>query len=192
MAETQQPNLALASRRSPNAGRFRMEPDRVQQELQEANNECRATTESQDRNMHSASRWWLRFLKETRLSMKDNHISSEAAVLWVVCSLGNTASSTTIGGKSFVGAGYSLFTFRDTYMPAFFRWCNLSGLSYEPNLPNKMRIKIKDMVAAGALAPSQLPSQKGENPICHFDVEYVVKHDNFNGTLLLLCHQLTS
>lgn len=147
-----------------------MQAHSVQKELEKANKECRATTESQDRNMRSASRWWLRFLEQTRLTMEDNHISSEAAVLWVVCSL--SSKSRTQGTEaSFVGAGYSLYTFRDTYLPAFFRWCKMNDLWYEPNLPNKMKLKISDMVDAGEIAPSQMPSQKGENPICNFDVE---------------------
>lgn len=71
------------------------------------------------------------------------------------------------------GIQYSLYTWRDTYLPTLFRYFDKEGITYSDDIRDRLKQKIKAMVRNGDLSPEQIPKERGAEPICTWDLEHI-------------------
>ena len=68
---------------------------------------------------------------------------------------------------------YGLESFRDVYVPALFRHFDREGYTYSDGIRARIKNKIHSMVTREELAPEQIPKERGAEPICTWDLEYI-------------------
>jgi hypothetical protein len=71
------------------------------------------------------------------------------------------------------GIQYSLYTWRDTYLPTLFRYFDKEGITYSDCIRDRLKQKIKAMVRNGSISPEQIPKERGAEPICTWDLEHI-------------------
>jgi hypothetical protein len=70
---------------------------------------------------------------------------------------------------------YNVESFRDTYIPNLLRWFEMQNITVPADLKVKVKQKIRGMVKNKEVTKSQLPDQKGANPLTITDLEYILE-----------------
>jgi hypothetical protein len=71
------------------------------------------------------------------------------------------------------GIKYGLESFRDVYVPALFRYFDREGYKYSEGIRERIKQKIHSMVKNTDLLPEQIPKERGAEPICTWDLEFI-------------------
>lgn len=71
---------------------------------------------------------------------------------------------------------YSLYSFRDSYIPSLFRHFDREGLSYSEAVRDRVKHKIAAMVKNGDISADQIPKERGAEPICSWDLDYIAEN----------------
>lgn len=119
-------------------------------------------TESAERKMQIASRVYNEVCAARNWNALDKAPSDERLLQFIYLCL----------HKDF-GIQYGLESFRDVYVPALFRYFDREGFVYSEAIRDRIKHKIHAMVKNGELAPEQIPKERGAEPICSWDLEYI-------------------
>lgn len=149
--------------------RFQLNGKDVQEMMSDSNKNVQKLTPSQKKHMKSATNWWKQFLKIVEREVIDKNIETDLVILWIQISLEDDLDNPGTRPK------YALDTFRDTYLPNWFRWLDLNNYKYASDLKNKVKNKIKQMLKNREIGSDQIKKQSGANPLCTWDLDHLVK-----------------
>jgi hypothetical protein len=73
------------------------------------------------------------------------------------------------------GIRYSLYSFRDVYIPMLFRYFDDNGYAYSAGARDRMKRKVQAMVRNGELTLAQIPKEQGKESMCEWDVQFIAR-----------------
>jgi hypothetical protein len=119
-------------------------------------------TESTERKMQFAARAYNEVCSACKWDPFDKAPSDERLLQFVYLCL----------HKDF-GIQYGLESFRDVDVPALFRYFDREGFVYSDGIRDRIKHKIHAMVKNNELTPEQIPKERGAEPICTWDLDYI-------------------
>jgi hypothetical protein len=119
-------------------------------------------SQSTERKMQLAFRAWSHVCKVCGWNPEDTVVPDERLIQFVYVCL----------HKDY-GIRYGLYSFRDVYVPMLLRYFESRGFQVGEGVHDRIKNRIKSMVRGDELDPSQMPQERGQEPIMRFDVSYI-------------------
>jgi hypothetical protein len=70
---------------------------------------------------------------------------------------------------------YGVDSFREVYIPHLLRFFERNNYIYDTSVKKLMLNKVKEMIRLKQIAEKQMPVQRGANPLCVWDVSYIIQ-----------------
>ena len=138
-------------------------PEELEDDLEmDAIDDAVRFSESTQHKMELSFRVWSHICGAREWNPEDKEVSDERLLQFIVLCLHRDC-----------GVCYSLYSFRDVYVPMLFRYFDANGYTYSGGIRERIKHKIQAMVKNGDLSADQIPKEQGKEPMCEWDIQFI-------------------